>query len=104
MKLIPVGYFMTFLLAFTSALGLRQHGRSKVVQAAVLSLASEGAIVAATWDRYHRVGTKEQWEDGTASELFASKPQGLAKKVSSYGPLVAGAFVLGLILTRRSRR
>lgn len=101
-KVIPAAYFFTFLLGFAAALGLRRSGR--LWQAAGLALAAEGAIVALTWDRYHRIGTKEEWEEGTAAELFATKPEGAAKKIGMLGPLVVGSFVVGLYLARKDRR
>jgi len=99
---MPVGYIITFLGAFRAALRLRSEERS-VWPAAAAAVVAEGAIVAATWDRYHRIGTKEEWENGTASELVKTKPQGLAKKISSYGPIVAVTFLVGLLLARRGR-
>ena len=98
-KVMPAAYLATFLATFAAALGMRRKG---VRKAAALSLVAEAAVVGATWDRYHRVGTKQQWEEGTAAELFAAKPEGLAKKISSFGPLVIGSFLLGLLMIRGS--
>lgn len=99
---MPVGYIATFVLGFAGALRLRAEDRS-VWPAAAVAVAAEGAVVAATWDRYHRIGTKQEWESGTASELVTAKPEGLAKKISSYGPLVAATFIAGLWMARRNR-
>lgn len=100
--LMPVGYMLTFFGGFLASLRLREKDRS-IWPAAAGAVAAEVAVVAATWDRYHRIGTRAEWEEGTASELVTAKPQGLAKQISSFGPIVLATFVLGLFLARRSR-
>ena len=91
-KLMPPAYVAAFLLSFFSVLRME---RSSVRTATGLALASEVAVVVATWDRYHRIGTKEEWLAGTADELVAVKPEGKAKKVAAYMPLVVGTFLAG---------
>ena len=98
---MPLGYMLTFVAGFIGAVRLRDEDKS-VWPAAAGAVAAEVAVVAATWDRYHRIGTRSEWEEGTASELVTAKPTGLAKRVSSYGPIVLGTFLLGLFLARRS--
>lgn len=99
--LMPLGYMAAFVAAFASAVRLRDQERS-VWPAATAAAVAEVAVVAATWDRYHRIGTRSEWEAGTASELVTAKPRGLAKKVSSYAPVVFVTFLFGLALARRS--
>ncbi len=94
-KLMPPAYAAAFLLAFASALRME---RSSVRTAQGLALGAEAAVVAATWDRYHRIGTKEEWVSGAADELLAIKPQGKAKQIAAYMPLVVGTFVAGAAL------
>lgn len=98
---MPVGYMATFVAGFAAAVKLRETERP-VWPAAAAAVVAEVVVVAATWDRYHRIGTKQEWETGTASELVTARPRGLAKEVASYGPLVLGTFLLGLALARRS--
>lgn len=94
-KLMPPAYVATFLLSFASALRME---RSSLRTARAAALGAEVAVVAATWDRYHRIGTKEEWINGTADELLAIKPEGKAKQVGAYMPLVVGTFVAGALL------
>ena len=94
-KLMPPAYVAAFLLTFLSA---RRMDRSTVRTAQGLALGAEAAVVAATWDRYHRIGTKEEWLTGTADELVAVKPEGKAKQISAYVPLVVGTFVAGAVI------
>ena len=89
---MPHAYGAAFLLAFWSALRMEDPG---VRRASALALGAEAAVVAATWDRYHRVGTKEEWATGTADELVALKPTGKAKQISNYVPLVVGTVIAG---------
>lgn len=98
---MPVGYMLTFLGGFLAAVRLRRTDRT-IWPAAAGAVVAEAAVVAATWDRYHRIGTKQEWEQGTAAELVSAKPQGVAKKISSYGPLVLVTFVAGVMVARRS--
>ena len=98
---MPLGYMLTFIGGFVAALRLRVNDQS-IWPAAAGAVAAEAAVVAATWDRYHRIGTRAEWEQGTASELVTTKPEGLAKRISSYGPIVLVTFLLGLFLARRS--
>lgn len=100
-RLMPPAYLAAFAASFAAAVGLRRNGGSTRGGAAA-ALAAEAAVVAATWDRYHRIGTKQEWEQGTASELVTLKPEGKAKKISGYAPLVFGTLVLGLLIARRS--
>ncbi len=95
-KLMPPAYLAAFLLTFVSALRME---RSIVRTAQGLALGAEAAVIAATWDRYHRIGTKEEWVNGTADELIAIKPEGKAKQIAFYVPLAVGTFVVGAILT-----
>jgi hypothetical protein len=94
-RLMPPAYVAAFLLSFVSALRME---RSSVRTARAAALGAEAAVLVATWDRYHRIGTKQQWVDGTADELVAVKPEGKAKQVAAYMPLVVGTFVLGAAL------
>ena len=98
-RLMPAGYLLAYVLSFLGGIGLRRRGRPLPVAAAG-ALMSEAAVVAATWDRYHRIGTQEEWERGTASELVTLKPEGMAKKVSGYAPIVFGTLALGWLLAR----
>lgn len=95
-KLMPPAYLAAFLLSFVSALKM---DRSGLRMARAAALGAEAAVLAATWDRYHRIGTKEEWINGTADELLAIKPEGKAKQVGAYMPLVVGTFVAGALLT-----
>ena len=94
---MPLGYMLTFVAGFFGAVRLQEDDKS-VWPVAAGAVAAEVAVVAATWDRYHRIGTRSEWEEGTASELVTAKPQGLAKQVSSYGPIVLATFLFGLFL------
>lgn len=94
-RAMPAAYVAAFLLSFVSALRMQ---RSTVRVARGLALGAEAAVIAATWDRYHRIGTKEEWTDGAADELLAFKPQGKAKQISRYLPLVVGTFVAGVVV------
>lgn len=100
-RMMPAGYVLAYVLSFLGGIGLRRRGALLPLAVAV-SLISEVAVVAATWDRYHRIGTKEEWEDGTASELLTLKPEGKAKKVASYAPIVFGTVALGWLLARNA--
>lgn len=97
---MPAGYVLAYVAAFLAAIGIRRRGGSTTTAAGV-ALLSEVAVVAATWDRYHRIGTKEEWASGTADELLTLKPEGKAKKVSSYAPLVFGTLAFGLLIARK---
>lgn len=97
---MPAGYVLAYLAAFAAAVRSRRSGGSASAAAGV-ALLSEVAVVAATWDRYHRIGTKQEWVDGTADELLTLRPEGKAKKVSSYAPLVFGTLALGLLIARK---
>ena len=99
-RMMPVAYFAAYVLSFLAALRLSSKPRS-TKRAAGTALAAEAAVVAATWDRYHRIGTKREWESGTASELVTLKPEGDAKKVSGYAPLVFGTLAIGWLMARR---
>ncbi len=99
-RLMPAAYVAAFAASFAAAIRLRRAGRSTRA-AAIVALAAEAAMVSATWDRYHRIGTKQEWERGTASELVTLKPEGEAKKISGYAPLVFGTLALGLLIARR---
>ncbi len=101
-KLIPIAYVATFVAAFAAAARLRRDARAPLLAAAGACIAVELGLVAATWDRYRKVGTRDQWQRGEAADLFALKPQGLAKKISALAPLVAGSFALGLYVARRT--
>ncbi len=100
-RLMPAGYVLAYVLSFVAGIALRRRGRSLPVAVAG-ALVAEVAVVASTWDRYHRIGTKEEWEEGTASELVTLKPEGKAKKISGYAPLVFGTLALGWLLARKS--
>ena len=100
-RVMPLAYVGAFVAAFAAAVGLRRIGRSPRAAAAA-AVAAEVASVAATWDRYHRIGTKREWEQGTASELLTLKPEGKAKKISGYAPLVFGTLVVGLLIARKT--
>lgn len=99
-KVMPQAYLTAFLASFASALRMERPG---VRTAQALALGAEAAVVAATWDRYHRIGTKEEWANGTADELLAIKPAGKAKQVGVYMPLVVGTFVAGALLAWSGR-
>lgn len=100
---MPLGYLLAFVASFFGALRLRSSGAAPVRRAAALALVAEAGAVAATWDRYHRIGTKTEWEDGTADELITAKPEGTAKRIAAYAPLVIGSFVVGVALVWRDR-
>jgi hypothetical protein len=97
---MPQAYVAAFLLSFWSALRMERSG---LRSARALSLGAEAAVVAATWDRYHRIGTKEEWAAGTADELVALKPEGKAKQISTYVPLVVGTIVAGGLIAWSGR-
>lgn len=94
-RLMPAAYVAAFLLSFVPALRME---RSSLRLARGVALGAEAAVVAATWDRYHRIGTKEEWTNGTADELLAVKPQGKAKQISGYLPVVVGTFLAGALV------
>lgn len=99
---MPLGYVLAFVASFFGALRLRSSGAA-VPKAAALALVAEAAAVAATWDRCHRIGTRTEWENGTADELVTTKPQGTARRIAAYAPLVIGTFVVGVALVWRDR-
>jgi hypothetical protein len=101
---IAIGYLFTFALAFAGAVALAEIGRHAVVAAAVTALVGEIGIVAITWDRYHLVGTRNEWLSGSASELFSTSPAGDAKTIGLLGPLFLIVAVVSLVLTIRGRR
>ncbi len=100
-KLMPMAYFAAYGASFLAA---QRAAPSSVARAVAAALTAEVAVVAATWDRYHRIGTKEEWEQGRADELIALKPRGKAKQVAAYVPLVMGTFGAGVALSWRERR
>lgn len=95
---MPIAYALAYVLAFASATRMARPARRK---SALVAAACEVAIVGATWDRYHRVGTREEWEEGRADELVSLSPQGRAKKIASYTPLVAATLLAGVLMARR---
>ncbi|MDP9067729.1 MAG: hypothetical protein M3N53_05180 [Actinomycetota bacterium] len=100
-RLMPLGYLLAFVGSFLTALRLRSSGSAAVSKAAGLAVAAEVGAIAATWDRYHRIGSKTEWENGTADELVTAKPQGKAKRIAGYAPLVIGTFAAGVTLAWR---
>lgn len=94
-RFMPAAYVAVFLVSFLAALRLE---RSALRTARGLALGAEAAVLAVTWDRYHRIGTKEEWAAGNADELLSARPEGKAKKVGAYMPLVVGTFVAGALL------
>ena len=97
---MPPAYLAAFLVSFATVLRMEP---SRVRTTTGCALGVEAAVVAATWDRCHRIGTKEEWLTGSADELVAVKPQGKAKKIAAYVPLVVGTFVAGVAVAGGGR-
>lgn len=99
---IPLGYMFTFVLGFGTSVALA--GRSAVLwMLGALALIFEGVAIAATWDRYHVVGTAAEWANGRADELFALSPDGDARTIATLGPVFLGVLAASLFVTWRSR-
>ena len=101
--LIAIGYVLTFALAFAAAISLRDLGTRAVWIAAGLAAVAEVVMVGLTWDRYHRVGTRSEWLNDAAHELFSTSPSGPVKTIGILGPIFAVVLIGSLILARRSR-
>jgi hypothetical protein len=102
--LIPIGFLFVYALSFAAATALRRVGRTVVWAAAAFAGAAEVAVVALTWDRYHRVGTAREWLQGSAHELFTTQPTGPVRTISLLGPAFLAVTVVALVLVIRSGR
>lgn len=99
---MPVGYVLTFVLAFAAALGLKSTlRRGAVWVAAATMLLFEIALVAVLWERYNLVGSREEWTAGRAAELFSLAPSGDARTIGLMGPVFGITFVICLVVAKR---
>ena len=102
--LIPVAYLFVYVLAFAAAASLKQIGAGATWGALVLMTGLQIAVVGATWDRYHLVGTAAQWSAGRANELFSTSAEGDARSIGLLGPIFVVVAVASFVLTLRGRR
>lgn len=100
---LAIGYVLTFALAFAGAIALRDIGGRAVWTAAALALAAEVVVVAITWDRYHRVGSRAEWAGDSAHELFSLSPTGPARTIGLLGPIFVVVLAASILLARRAR-
>jgi hypothetical protein len=101
---IAVGYLLMFVVGFGASIALKPLGAKVVASVAVGLLAGELGIVAITWSRYHLVGTKQEWLNGNAHELFTSSPSGPASTIGLLGPAFALICAAALFVTWRANR
>ncbi|HET7481489.1 MAG TPA: hypothetical protein VFK89_01380 [Actinomycetota bacterium] len=101
--LLAVAYLACFGLSFIAAIGLRSSGVKSVWPLAAVSLVLEVIVVAATWDRYHHVGTRLEWLRGSAAELFSTSPEGPVKTLGVLGPLFLVTLVVAIVIAYRGR-
>jgi hypothetical protein len=102
--LIAVGYLFVFVLGFGASVALAGLGRKAQVAAVVTCLLGEIAVIAVTWDRYHLVGTREEFVSGSANLLVTASPQGDARTIGLMGPVFIAVLVISLIVVRRGAR
>ena len=103
-RLIPVGYILTFVLGFAATLTFRAMGAFFVWGAGISAAITEVVVVAATWDRYRLVGSRSEWARGAANELFTASPSGSVKTIGLLGPVFIAVLVVALIMVRRGAR
>lgn len=102
--LILLAYLGVYVIAFASAVALSSVGRKLVWAGVAASLLVELALVAITWDRYHLIGTREQWLKDAAHELLTATPTGPARTISLLGPVFMAALALSAVAVWRARR
>ena len=101
---IATGYVGMFLIGFAAATGMKPLGRGALAGAAIGALTAEVVVVAIMWSRYHLIGTKQEWMNGRAHELFTASPSGPVTKIGLLGPIFLVVFAVALFLTWRGRR
>lgn len=101
---IAIGYLFVFALGFAAAVGLRPLGRTVVGAMIVAALLGEIGAIAITWERYHLVGSRQQWLRGLAHELLTVSPTGPVKTIGTLGAVFAAIFAVSLLFAWRSRR
>ena len=101
---IFVGYLFFYVLGFAAAIAMSEIGRGLVWGAAALCALLEVVVVALTWDRYHLIGSRSEWLNGTADELLTASPAGDAKTIGFLAPVFIVVTAIALFLTIRQRR
>ncbi len=101
---IAVGYLACYALGYAAALALRTRGRAAVIGAIAASVVAEISLLAATWDRYHLVGTRSEWLRGTADELVTVAPEGAASLIAKLGPVFFAVLGVALVVAWKARR
>jgi signal transduction histidine kinase len=102
--LVLVAYLVVFALSFAAAVALRDIGTKLVMLAIAAGVLMEVTVVAVTWERYHLIGTREEWASGAAHDLFALGPTGPARTISLLGPVFLVTLVASGLAVWRQRR
>ncbi len=101
---ILIAYLAVFAVSFAAAIALRELG-PKLVWALVAGCAVlEAAVLAITWDRYHQIGTRQQWLADAAHELVTPTPTGPARTISLLVPVFLIVLGASLVSVWRNRR
>ena len=97
-------YLFVYAVSFAAAVALRAAGPVLVWVCAGVAVLMEVAVLAATWERYHLVGTTTEWHRGLAHELFDPTPTGDAQTIGLMGPVVIVTIAVCLFVTYRGSR
>ena len=101
---IAVAYVVTYLLGFAAAIELKQLGTKVVTAAAAAMVVGEIVVIALTWSRYHLVGTRSEWLEGNAHELFSVSPSGPVTTIGLLVPVFFVVLAASLVYVWRSSR
>ncbi len=101
---MPLVYLSVFALGFAATISLKALGSPALLVAAAAAVAMEIVLIAITWERYHLVGTRAQWLQGTAHELLSLAPTGPAKSIALMSPVFFVVLVASLVVLRREIR
>lgn len=101
---ILVAYLAAYAMSFAAAVALRDLGPQLLWLAIAGAALMEVVVVSITWDRYHMIGTRQEWLAGTAHELLTVGPTGPARAISLLGPVFLVTLVVSVILVSRQGR
>ena len=98
-----IGYLFTYVVGFAAGSSIRRASELAHRAAVASALLMEIAVVGLTWDRYHLIGSAQEWSTGRAHELFALDATGPARTIGLLCPIFLVALAAGIYLVRRGR-
>lgn len=101
--LVLVAYLAVYAVTFAAAISLREVGPKLVWLMVAVGAVMEVAVVGITWDRYHLIGTRQEWLADAAHELLTLSPTGPALTISLLGPVFFVTLIASSVAVWRQR-